>query len=528
MRPEPRCSTHGRRPPLGPAFPPMSGLPSPRSRPGFGLLKRFALGAPLIVLVDRGDVDGGLLEIKDVGDIIRRAPRSRASPTSSTTSTAGEPQTILVLGSDRRYGDGKAHDPAALGHDHADPARPEQRGDGGDVDPARPEGRRSPATATDKINAAYALGGAELDVADGQASCCEHPDQPRRRGQLRRLPAGGQPARLRLRRRRPPLLQRQRPPPAAGQVRGDRRQARLSEALRRRTRSTTCASATSTPTSSAPPASRTSCARPRTSSGSASFRRPQGAARIFAATRSTDIRSDTAILRLLKLAFESSQAPDPRGPLRATASRRATSSRRRRRSRKHARSSSTPRPRRGRRGARARRRRARRRREEHASRSAKRSPATLPPGVFERPPRRLRTTSPAASTRLPFPLYYPTLRHAAGSRTGRTAPRAYDIYDRGKNRYRAYRLVLYAGYIGQYYGVQGTAGSRRRSSTTPATRSGCAGRKYDLYYDGSRLRMVAWRTAARRLLGLEHAVADADEQADARATRCGRCSWVGG
>ena len=35
--------------------------------------------------------------------------------------------------------------------------------------------------------------------------------------------------------------------------------------------------------------------------------------------------------------------------------------------------------------------------------------------------------------------------------------RAYDIYDRGHHKYRAYRIVAYAGDIGQYYGVQGTS-----------------------------------------------------------------------
>ena len=42
------------------------------------------------------------------------------------------------------------------------------------------------------------------------------------------------------------------------------------------------------------------------------------------------------------------------------------------------------------------------------------------------------------------------------------------------------------------------------------------GRKYELFYDGNRLRLVAWTHAARRLLGLEHAAPDPHEPADAR------------
>ena len=55
----------------------------------------------------------------------------------------------------------------------------------------------------DKINAAYAIGGPSLTRPD-RPHAAAHPDQPRRQRQLRRLPARGEPAGLRLRRRRPP------------------------------------------------------------------------------------------------------------------------------------------------------------------------------------------------------------------------------------------------------------------------------------------------------------------------------------
>ena len=61
------------------------------------------------------------------------------------------------------------------------------------------------------------------------------PDPPRRQHQLRRLPQGRRQARLLLRRRRPALLQRQRAAgPEPDELRDDRHQARLPEALRPR------------------------------------------------------------------------------------------------------------------------------------------------------------------------------------------------------------------------------------------------------------------------------------------------------
>ena len=85
-----------------------------------------------------------------------------------------------------------------------------------------------PGHGTGKINTRLRARRAEARGADGQGAA-RHPDQPRRQRELRRLPARGQPPRLRLRRHRPALLQRPRRP---GRLRDDRPQARLPEALR--------------------------------------------------------------------------------------------------------------------------------------------------------------------------------------------------------------------------------------------------------------------------------------------------------
>src|ERR1700741_3681095 len=57
-----------------------------------------------------------------------------------------------------------------------------------------------------------------------------------------------------------------------------------------------------------------------------------------------------------------------------------------------------------------------------------------------------------ADSKLDFPFYYPT-RPKPGSRYASTEPRLYDIEDEQGAKHQAYRLVLYAGAYGEYYGV---------------------------------------------------------------------------
>ena len=92
----------------------------------------------------------------------------------------------------------------------------------------------------------------------------------------------------------------------------------------------------------------------------------------------------------------------------------------------------------------------------------------------------------------------------------------YDIFDRAHRRYRAYRIVVDTGEQGQYYGIQGTNWKAPPILDNPSTTTRMRGRTYELFYDGNRLRLVALADAARRLLGVEHAVPHAHEPADAR------------
>ena len=92
-----------------------------------------------------------------------------------------------------------------------------------------------------------------------------------------------------------------------------------------------------------------------------------------------------------------------------------------------------------------------------------------------------------------LPVYYPTLMSATGSYKVMDS-RAYNIVDRANKRHRSYRIVAYEGRIGQYYGVQGTDWRSPPILDDPSSRVRSGGRTYELFYDGSRLKLVAWRT----------------------------------
>jgi len=211
--------------------------------------------------------------------------------------------------------------------------------------------------------------------------------------------------------------------------------------------------------------------------------------KIFGRYTQTDIRGTTAVLRLIKLMIESAKNPiqevhfeaedapggyleisdnklrqavgrfmDARGSasVRGTAKKTATDKRRERRQRKRS-------------------------KEEG-----------VPAGLFD-----ARQTAEdigvQLAVKLQFPVYYP--RYAAvGSTYRQTDARAYDIFDKGKNKHRAYRMVVSAPGVGQYYGIQGTTWRDPPLLDSPSETRSYGGRKYELFFDGSHLRLVAWRT----------------------------------
>jgi polyisoprenyl-teichoic acid--peptidoglycan teichoic acid transferase len=94
-----------------------------------------------------------------------------------------------------------------------------------------------------------------------------------------------------------------------------------------------------------------------------------------------------------------------------------------------------------------------------------------------------------------LPVYYPAVRTSAGLAANMGSnPRLYTIKDRAGYAYKAYRIVGYAGENGQYWGVQGTSWRSPPILDDPSSRRRMGGRTYYEYFDGSRIRIIAWKT----------------------------------
>lgn len=111
--------------------------------------------------------------------------------------------------------------------------------------------------------------------------------------------------------------------------------------------------------------------------------------------------------------------------------------------------------------------------------------------------REQRLEAVAANVR--FPVFYPRALTPTGQFVGK--PRVYglrtpatDAAPRGRV-HNAYRIVVSAGRVGEYYGVQGTTWKDAPLLRGPSETRSLGGRRFELHYDGKRLRLVAWRTS---------------------------------
>jgi polyisoprenyl-teichoic acid--peptidoglycan teichoic acid transferase len=92
-----------------------------------------------------------------------------------------------------------------------------------------------------------------------------------------------------------------------------------------------------------------------------------------------------------------------------------------------------------------------------------------------------------------FPVYYPK-RLAPGS-SFVDAPRTYKIKPQGEDkRVGAYRMVIFTGFVGEYYGVQGMRWRDPPILDDPSEKRKMNGREYLLFYNGDRVRLVGWKT----------------------------------
>jgi LCP family protein required for cell wall assembly len=91
-----------------------------------------------------------------------------------------------------------------------------------------------------------------------------------------------------------------------------------------------------------------------------------------------------------------------------------------------------------------------------------------------------------------LPVYYPTVRTSESQYVDQ--PRVYKIRGPGGKVYGAYRMVLKRSALGEYYGIQGTTWRDPPIARDPQETRKQGGRTFELHYDGDRLRLVVWRT----------------------------------
>ena len=92
-----------------------------------------------------------------------------------------------------------------------------------------------------------------------------------------------------------------------------------------------------------------------------------------------------------------------------------------------------------------------------------------------------------------LPVFYPTL--LLNSSEFADAPRVYKIKGTDGKRYGAYRMVMRKyNANGEYYGLQGTTWQDPPILDDPTETRTVGGREYELHFAGDRLRLVAWRT----------------------------------
>jgi polyisoprenyl-teichoic acid--peptidoglycan teichoic acid transferase len=91
-----------------------------------------------------------------------------------------------------------------------------------------------------------------------------------------------------------------------------------------------------------------------------------------------------------------------------------------------------------------------------------------------------------------LPVYYPTMRTRGSLFVG--PPRVYKYRGLDNRIYGGYRMVIKRDLVGEYYGVQGTTWKDPPILDGASEKRRIGNRTFELHYDGDRLRLVAWRT----------------------------------
>jgi len=91
-----------------------------------------------------------------------------------------------------------------------------------------------------------------------------------------------------------------------------------------------------------------------------------------------------------------------------------------------------------------------------------------------------------------LPIFYPTVRTKGSLFAG--PPRVYRLRTRSGRSYPSYRMVIKRPRVGEYYGLQGTRWREPPILENPTEKRRVGRRTFELHYDGDRLRLVAWRS----------------------------------
>ena len=452
----------------------------PAPRVGWQMWKRFLLAFGIIVVLSAGaTATAGLLEVRNVADALEESPRADVGQ-ELTRAQVGGPQTIMLLGSDRRSTEGVPGNSDTIMLVRLDPDR------GATTLLSVPRdlkvrffhrGRR----VTEKINAAYRMGGTRLalrvvrqtlnlpinhviDVSTGgfrrmiNYIGCVYVDVDRRYFNDNSGPE--QYAQIDIQ----PGYQRLCNYDALAYVRYRHedndlvRAARQQEFLR--------------------------LAKDQTGPGYVLGHR-NALLRIFGRSARTDIRGTTELLGLLKLVAYAAGKPVRevrfRGEI-GPAYVNSTPAQIRETVNEFLLGRTSEGPRATVRPTRA---------EAIAARRRRVRPAVG--GGLENANEQGQEQAIAIAREVPFPVLYPKVR-IRGSVYAGNAPRAYFIRDTQNRRRRAYRMVLKKGLVGEYYGVQGTTWKGAPILRRPSGKRKIGGRTFHLYSDGSHYRLIALRT----------------------------------
>jgi LCP family protein required for cell wall assembly len=101
----------------------------------------------------------------------------------------------------------------------------------------------------------------------------------------------------------------------------------------------------------------------------------------------------------------------------------------------------------------------------------------------------------ALAVNMPIPVYFPVRRVTTAAAPADDV-RSYFLPDRGRHEHYAYVDVVGEGQIGQYYDLEGTDWLHPPVLDNPNQTVVLGGRKYKLFFEGQRLRVVAWRHGA--------------------------------